>query len=123
MGLFDRIKERLNPKTIAEEAFTTLTDRVIPSGADELGKAIFTGHGYIPWPAKGQEIEDGVHGKEQAQESASQETPGMDGEVLSPERTQGQEQQINHTIEGDWHAGEYASPGIEQTRQIEGHSH
>lgn len=53
MGLIDHLKHRLNPKTIAAEAFATLTDKVIPQGSDEVGNVLFSGNAYLPWPGPG----------------------------------------------------------------------
>jgi len=53
LGLFDHIKHRLNPKTVAKEALAGLTDKIIPQGADELGNVLFSGNAYLPWPGKG----------------------------------------------------------------------
>lgn len=53
---------RLNPATIAREVYETATDRFIPQGSAELGRALFSEHqGYEPYgPLRGndgQEVE------------------------------------------------------------------
>ena len=54
MGFFSdlggTIKAHLNLKTIAAEAFETLTDRIVPQGAAEIAKALFShGSAYVPY--------------------------------------------------------------------------
>ena len=54
MGFFSdlggTIKARLTPKTIAHEAFETLTDRIVPQGAAEIAQTLFGhGSGYVPY--------------------------------------------------------------------------
>ncbi len=51
MGIIDHLKHRLNPKTIAKEAFNHLTDKTFPHGADEVGNVLFSGSAYLPRPA------------------------------------------------------------------------
>ena len=63
------LAHRLSPKTIAKEIFATVTDKLIPQGADELAHALF-GHGrayaphgyHVPRPIKPEG--HGVHGPE-----------------------------------------------------------
>ncbi len=53
MGFFSdmaaQVRQRLNPMTIAAEAFETVTDRVVPQGAAEIAQALNLGHGYVPY--------------------------------------------------------------------------
>ena len=47
------LKHRLNPKTIAKEAFGYLIHKTLPQGADEIANVLFSGSSYLPWPAHG----------------------------------------------------------------------
>jgi len=113
VGLSDRLKHRLNPKTIAKEVFAGFTDKILPQGADELGNWLYTGSPYLPWPGKGQlppvpmpeagapeKAGHGVHGPPDG---------GLDGTMLPPEPAPpappgpARPRLEGPIIEGEWH--------------------
>ncbi len=49
----NQLSQRANWKTIAKEAFSYLTNVVIPHGADEIGNFLYSGTGSGYWPGQG----------------------------------------------------------------------